>query len=239
VKQKVLLFDIETSPSLGYVWGKYQQDVIEFDKEWYILSFSAKWLNSKVFAHALPDYPTYKRDPENDKLLVKDLWKLFNEADILIAHNGDQFDVKKANARFAYHNLPPPAPYKTVDTLKIARRYFKFTSNKLDDLGKHLRVGRKVVHTGFHLWQGCMRGDKSAWKKMLQYNKQDVILLEAIYYKLRPWLQNHPPLAGRGSCSNCGSPTLISRGYGYNKRGRYFKYQCKTCYAWSIGSIIK
>lgn len=31
--QKILLFDIETSPNLSYTWEKYQQDVIAFEKE--------------------------------------------------------------------------------------------------------------------------------------------------------------------------------------------------------------
>ena len=45
-KLKVLIFDIETAPSLGWVWGKYDQDVISFEKHWYMLSFAAKWLDT-------------------------------------------------------------------------------------------------------------------------------------------------------------------------------------------------
>src|ERR1044072_2516292 len=101
---KILLFDIETAPSLGYVWGKWEQDVLDFKREWYMLCFVAKWLDKKgMITGALTDFKTYKKDPENDRELVKQLWHLFDEADILIAHNGDQFDVKKANARFTYY----------------------------------------------------------------------------------------------------------------------------------------
>ena len=131
-KAKILLFDIETAPNLGYVWGKWEQDVIEFDRQWYMLCFCAKWLgDKKVMTHALPDFSLYKKDPENDKELVKKLWELFNEADIIIAHNGDEFDIKKSNARFIYHGFTPNPHYKTIDTKKIAKKYFSFNENNL------------------------------------------------------------------------------------------------------------
>ena len=39
---KILLIDIETAPNLGYIWGKYEQNVIDYKTEWYLLSFCAK-----------------------------------------------------------------------------------------------------------------------------------------------------------------------------------------------------
>jgi RNase_H superfamily len=230
---KILLFDLETAPSLGYVWEKYETDVLDFVNEWYLLCFAAKWLDGKMMTFSLPDFTGYKPGSENDKALVKQLWKLFDEADILIAHNGDHFDIRKANARFAYYNLPPPSPYKTVDTLKVARKYFNFTSNKLDDLGNHLGYGRKLAHTGFHLWKGCMRGDKKAWKHMVEYNKRDVVLLEKIYLHFRPWIDTHPNVAilydRPNACPKCGSPKLQKRGFGINKTGQYQIYRCMNC----------
>lgn len=237
---KILLFDIETAPSLGWVWGKYEQDVIDFKQEWYILSFAAKWLGGKMMVGSLPDSPKYsKHNRENDEYVVKQLWKLFDEADIIVAHNGDQFDIKKANARFAYYKLPPPSPYKTVDTKKVAKRYFNFTSNKLDDLGRYLGYGRKMTHTGFALWQACMIGDKQAWKTMIRYNKRDVELLEKIYLHLRPWMKDHANMAmysDKPACPKCGSHKLQSRGMAVNITTKYRRYQCQDCGGWCRGS---
>ena len=208
-----------------------------------MLSFAYKWLGERqVKAFALPDFKGYKAGSENDEQLVKALWKLFDEADVLIAHNGDQFDIKKANARFAYYNLPPPSPYKTIDTKKVAKKYFNFTSNKLDDLGAYFGFGRKMVHTGFDLWKRCMAGDLKAWKKMVAYNKRDVVLLEKIYLHLRPWIQGHPNTAvlkGVSGCPNCGGTHLQKRGTGINKTGTYIRYQCIDCAAWSHGPTQK
>lgn len=239
MQPKILLFDLETAPNLGWVWGKYEQDVIAYEKESYLLCFAAKWLGGKTFAHALPDYARYSQDPENDRKLVEDLWKLFDEADIIIAHNGDQFDIKKANARFLYHKLPPPSPYKTLDTKKIAKSVAMFNSNKLDDLGEHLGEGRKIK-TDFSLWKGCMNGDPNSWKKMIRYNKQDVILLEKIYLRLRPFTKNHPNIGayvGAMVCPRCGSTHLQSRGYSVSLHGRFNRFQCQTCGGWGRTNI--
>jgi len=242
---KTLLFDIETAPNLGFVWGKWQQDVIEFDRDWYILCFCSKWLDKrKITCHALPNFKRYDVDREDDKRVVKKLWKLFDEADILVAHHGDPFDVKKANARFVAHDLPPPSPYKTVDTVKVARKHFKFDSNKLDELGRYLGIGRKLPTTGFALWKGCMEGDKKAWAKMVRYNRQDVKLLEEVYLILRPWMPNHPNVNilsdKRGACPTCGENRLVKRGQTIvgrvNKRQNY---QCRSCGAYSQGKLEK
>jgi len=234
MKTKILLFDIETAPNLGYVWGKWEQDVIEFKDNWYILCFCAKWLDSsRILKSSLPMHTLYRKDKENDKEVVKELWKLLNEADIVIAHNGDQFDIKKANARFIFHGLKPPAPYKTIDTRKVARRYFKFDSNKLDELGRYLNIGRKMKHEGFSLWLRCMAGDRKAWNKMLKYNKQDVLLLEQIYKKFLPWVDNHPNrLMFEGidfGCPNCSSLNLKKKGYAYTSTNTYQRYRCGEC----------
>ena len=238
-KPKILLFDIETAPNLAYVWGKYEQNVIDYKNEWYILCFCAKWLNEKnITTSKLTDFnKRFNNDVQDDYGVVEKLWTLLNEADIVITHNGDEFDIKKANARFLYHGLPPPSLYKTIDTKKIAKKYFNFNSNKLDDLGRYLGLGRKVEHEGFNLWLKCMKGDKKAWKIMIKYNKQDIVLLEKVYKKFLAWITNHPNLGlytgQKYACPNCGSSHVNKRGYAFTKTQIYQKYQCQECFAWS------
>ncbi len=242
---KILLWDLENAPSLGWFYDLWKEgNIVGTKAEQYFLSVAYKWLgDKKVRSFALPDFPGYRPGSEDDKALVKEIWKLFDEADILIAHNGDHFDIRKANARFAYYNLPPPSPYKTVDTLKVARRYFNFTSNKLDNLGNHLGYGRKLVHTGFNLWKGCMTGDMKAWKKMVQYNKRDVVLLEQIYLHFLPWITNHPNTAVLSEtvdgCPNCGSQNLQRQGFSLTKMGTKQRYKCTDCLSWSHGQTHK
>lgn len=237
-KARVLLYDIETAPILGAVWGKYEQNLVWSDQDWYMLCFAYKWLGDKTtHVVAQPDFKNWKPGSEDDSEVVKALHALFEEADIVIAHNGNSFDQKKSQARMIINGLMPPAPYKQIDTKIVAKRYFNFTSNKLDDLGVVLGLGRKLETGGYELWKGCMGGDKKSWKKMKQYNKQDVVLLEQVYMKLRPWITNHPNMARitnrPEACPKCNVPgRMESRGFRVNTSSIYRKYQCKACGGW-------
>jgi hypothetical protein len=229
------LLDCETTPNLGYTWGKYEQNVIAFVKEWEILTIAWKWLGEN-HTYAVGRY-THTELEILDKI-HRELCK----ADIVIAHNGDAFDLKKLNARFIYHGLNAPEPYKSIDTLKVARKHFAFTSNKLADLGKHLGLGDKIDTGGFELWEKCIAGDLRAFNKMLAYNKQDVVLLEKIYLKLRPYMTNHPNVnvldETSDCCPTCGSFKIQKRGFGLTVGGKYQRYQCTSCGSWSKGKSI-
>jgi hypothetical protein len=240
MKPRIVIYDIENFPNVGYTWGKWEQNVIQFTRQHTLASFSWKVLGEKkVHVVGLPDFPSYKKDKFDDKELTKALWKLFDGADILIAHNGNSFDVKQSNAFFIKHNLPPPSAYQTIDTKLVAKRYFRFNSNKLDDLGDYFGLGRKVDTGGFQLWLDCMAGDTKAWKKMYTYNKQDVVLLEQIYLHMRPWMVNHPNVnaytAQQDACPLCGSQNLQKRGFMGTRTGQTQRYQCQQCFAWSSG----
>jgi RNase_H superfamily len=241
---KILLFDVENAPTRGWVWNNYQDNLIKTDHDWYLLSFAYKWAHeNSVKICALPDYSRYKRNKEDDRELCRDLWKVFDEADIVIAHNCDRFDVRKANARFLVHGMKPPSGYKTIDTLKVARRYFKFNSNKLNDLGAYLGLGEKLPHTGAHLWFGCMEGDIDSWELMKRYNIQDVRLLEKVYYRMRPWITNHPNLnlyTFSEGCPKCRSQHVQKRGFEMRLTTKRQRYQCQDCGGWfSAGPPIK
>lgn len=231
---KILFFDIETAPSKGYYFELYREgNIVANTDEWYMLCFSYKWLDEKkVHSHALID-SNYNPKKPDDWYVVEKLWHLFNQADVIVAHNGDQFDIKKANTRFVVHGLHPPSEYRQIDTKKIAKRYFGFESNKLDNLGKQLHLGRKLSTGGFELWLDCMAGKPEAWKKMVQYNKQDVVLLEQVYLRLRGWHKTHPNLSffsrNGGECTVCHSKNLKKDGIHPFRSAVAQRWQCKDC----------
>lgn len=232
---KILIFDIETSPLIVYSWGAYQQFIRPENviKDWFVISWAGKWLHSKEkFKEVLT--PSEAKEG-NDKRIVSKLWQLFDEADIIVAHNCDRFDKKKMNWRFLIHGFPPPLSYRTVDTIKVARKYFSATSNKLDYLTEALRIGRKTETGGFDLWANCMNGDSKALAEMLDYNVNDIDILEKLYLELLPWITNHPNLglysdAEITVCPACGSTRIkVADKVITTAANAYYQYRCLDC----------
>lgn len=229
---KILLLDIETIPDLVWVWSLYDDNAIEVKEHWKIISFAASWYGSrKVLCKALPDYSN------DEEALCQDIWNLLDDADIVVAHNGDRFDIRRINARLIDHGFDPPSPYKTVDTKKEISRVAAFSSNRLDWLAKQLHLGRKVEHNGWPLWRGCIEGDKKAWALMKKYNAHDITIMRNLYERLSPWMRQ--PNVGlyksglRCTSPTCGSKNIQQRGYYYARTRIYKKYVCKDCGKWS------
>lgn len=232
-KPKILFIDFETSPLLAWTWGRYQQDVLRVDQESFILCFSHMWDGedeAKVVAQT--DFPAaYTRSRTDDRRVVAEAWRLMDEADIVVAHN-IAFDERKIHARFAVHGLTPPSVYRTVCTLKTARKHLKFSSNRLGDLGEVLGLGRKEVTGGLGLWFGCMAGDPFSWQVMRDYAKRDTELLANVYHKLLPYVEgiNYGLFSPTKVCKNCGSDDLSIGRTPYRTRVSSFRtYVCRMC----------
>lgn len=245
MKPKIVFLDVETAPLTAHVWSLFQDSINAemLISEWYVLCWTIKELhNKKTITKALPDFKLYKKDPEDDKELMIELWEQLQDVSILIAHNGIRFDLKKINTRFVYHGLGPLPPFKVIDTLKEAKNHFGFTSNRLNELGKFLHLGEKVNTGGFKLWQGCLRGDTKSWEHMKYYNKVDVLLLEKIYLKLQPFITKHPNMSlyhdgTKLICPKCGSDKVIFRGNYYTVVSKFKRIYCNDCRGWSHSRI--
>lgn len=240
----ILTIDIETAPLESYTWGIWEQNVgLDMIKtEWSILSYSAKWLGKKevIYGDTSGRGAAKVRD---DKNLVGAVWKLLDEAEIVVAQNGARFDIKKINARLIVHSYGPYSPIRVVDTLSVAKKHFGFTSNKLEWMSRYLTDSPKSKHKrfpGFELWAECLKDNAAAWAEMQKYNKQDVIATEKLYIRQRPWITNHPNLGTYSyrespTCPKCDSPNLQARGWAVLQQGRYQRYQCQACGGWSRG----
>ena len=229
---RILLFDIETAPMEVFVWGLYKQFIPHDNviKDWFVLSWSAKWLyDDNILSDVVTPEESLAR---NDKRILESIWKLLDEAEIIIGHNVDRFDDRKLKARFIINDIKPPSPYRSLDTLKVARREFAFVSYKQDFLTKYFDLQNKLK-TDFQLWKDCVAGKQEALDRMLEYNKHDVIGLEEVYLKLRPYIKNHPNLGvmmDETVCTNCGSDHLEETGgYYYTGANRFPVYRCLNC----------
>lgn len=227
----ILILDIETSPSKAYVWSRWNNNIYEDQmiQEWFVLSWSAKFLYSDI---TYSDVITKEEvNEENDYRIVNHLHNIMEKSKIIVAHNGINFDFKKINTRFLYYNLSP-LNFKIIDTLQITKSVLGNSSNRLDDLVKYYNLGKKT-DTTFQLWKDSMNGNEDSLEKMRKYNVNDVLILEKLYLKLRPFIRNHPNVSnfsGNGNvCPVCGSPRLERCGFYYTNLSKFPKFKCKDC----------
>ena len=240
---KILIFDVETAPMKAFIWGRWNQN-ISLDQtisEWFMLCWSAKWLYSnEVISCRLTAEEAVE---ENDFRIVKELWNLVNEADIVVAYNGKKADVKWMNTRFIIHKLNTPKPYFIVDPCEVAKKTFGFSSNKLDALAGYFGFNHKM-ETSFELWRDSVNGDEEALEYMSTYCSQDVKLLEEVYLIMRPWIAGHPNMGNMISseipiCSTCASKhlELIKDKFYYTSVSKYELFRCKDCGSVSRGRV--
>lgn len=233
---KILLYDLEISPILGWTYSLWDTNVIKMEKPSHIMSLSWKWLGEETIynSNQMENLARFKNDPHDDTDQVKALWKILDQANIVIGHNAKRFDNRMANAMFLQHDMTPPSSYKTIDTLQALRRIAMLPSNALGKAGDLLGLGTKTEETHSDLWYDCYKGDKKAWKKMIKYNNQDVVLLEKLYLLILPYISNHPNMAtimgNPHVCPKCGSFDIRMDGLRYNTTTTYQRWRCLSCF---------
>jgi uncharacterized protein YprB with RNaseH-like and TPR domain len=232
-KIKRLFFDIETSPNVGFFWtAGYKQNISHDNiiKERAIICICYKWAGEdKIYSL------TWDKN-QNDKKLLETFIKIANEADELVGHNGDRFDLPWIRTRCLLHKIPVFPNYVTIDTLKHARSKFRFNSNKLDYIAKFLGLGGKI-HTSYELWKNIvLNKDSKALQEMVTYCEQDVNLLEKVYNALSPYIlaKTHYGIISGGeahSCPECGNDKMVLSKKRTSALGTVrVQLQCKKCH---------
>lgn len=235
-KLKILFFDVETSPLKAYVWGQradwIPQGQLLHDS--FLLSWAARWEDQRrILSEVLTPEEAIE---QNDERIVASLADLLREADYVVAHNADNFDIPVVNTRLLRLGMDPLGPVRTIDTLKLARKSFRFASNKLDYIARILGVPQKL-ETSFELWDGCYRGDPASLAYMVKYNRHDVAVLQSVYYSLLPYVKGLPRLVESNGlvecCPYCGGENLQRRGFYRTNASTFQRWQCTDCSRWS------
>lgn len=228
---RILFLDIETAPNLATVWDIWNQNIgtNQLLESSYVLCWSAKWKHEKNIL-----FDSVKKSGK--KGVVRSVWELLNQADIVIHYNGRKFDIPTLNKEFLLLHLTPPAPYKQVDLYEVVKKKFKFVSNKMGYISKQLGQPSKI-ETDHQLWLDCMSGKPEAWAKMERYNRKDVFVTEKLYKILIPWIERHPNYGlwadmSKPVCSNCGSTKVQKRGLMHCKTLTYQRWNCQVCGTW-------
>lgn len=250
---KVLILDIEMLPHKVDAWQFYDNNVgfNQINRDGFMASWSAKWWGLKeLFYQDLRRFKNFA-DDKKDKILLPPLVKLINAADIVVGHNVKKFDLKSVNARNITnrvhapenkkHLFLPPNRVRTLDTLIICKRYFKFPSYSLEYLTSRLCPDFKKMKSrkfiGHELWTECERANPAAWDEMEKYNKQDVRATEALWNVVEPYDNsiNFNVYTANPDGRNCKCGGVFV-GNGTTARGTRVlqRLRCKSCGAESV-----
>jgi len=232
---RILLIDIETSPLEVYAWQLFDQNIAlnQIIKDWSILSYAAKWLDSDKIMY---EDTRNKKDVRDDKSLVANICKLLDQCDVVVSHYGKKFDIPKIDTRRLKHKLPMFTMPKHEDTKFMASK-FSFTSNKLEYVAKFLgtkyqKLTTKRKFSGMDLWRACLNKNVEGWKEMEKYNKLDILTLQGVYEQLKPRaskLNSNLWNDGEDNVCSCGSSNFRNKGYHYTEIGKFTRFQCKSC----------
>jgi hypothetical protein len=238
-----LMIDIETAPIKAYCWDTWKVNIAnnQIIEDWYLLSFGAKWVGDSRLIY---EDQSKRRDMKDDRPLLLSIKKLLNEADLVVAHNGRTFDIKKINARMFKWGIKPPRPFRQVDTLEESKKVFAFTSNKLEYVSELVGTP-KFKHKklpGMELWTECLNRNPAAWEEMKKYNLRDVVACEKVYNRMLPWINGHPNMgmyidSDEPLCPNCGGRVKKER-ICYTNTGMYQQYSCRKCGKYPRGRYI-
>lgn len=170
-----------------------------------------------------------------DPAFLDDVWEWIDQADILVGHNVDRFDLRMLRSGWIEQGYAPPSPVKIVDTLKVARSELGMESNTLDSLCQRLGVKTKTDKYDPAVARAAVEGDEKAQKKLRAYNIGDIAASTALYDRLRPWIKNHPHLSmlngEEWGCPNCGETNISNHptGDAFANVQKYRAYQCPKC----------
>lgn len=230
--RKILIVDIERLPGLAQAF----QSKVEYIgwRNW------VKWPSTVCLA-----YKWYGSDEPvvflnawgkgGEEAMLRKIWKVYDEAEIVVTYNGVGFDNKHLASGWATIGMAPPSPWKDIDLLRVVRSRFGFESKAMQPVSERLGMKGKHGHYDVGMALAAFFGDREARAELRAYNEQDVLNTEDLYDRLRPWIKNHPhvsdlPADGtRITCPNCGSTDLRKNGKQAKQVLVYQRFRCRGC----------
>lgn len=227
-KPKIVLFDLETT-NLSASFG-------------YVLCMGWKTLGQKkVHIIKIDGFDLFESDPTNDREVVLAARDVLTDADGWVGWYSSKFDEPYLNSRLVYHSLDP-LPHMGMahmDAWKIAKYRMRLNSNRLASVAAFLGLEEKTPVAGPQ-WIRAMAGQPSALKYVYDHCRQDIVVLEQAYEKIKVLSTSHINMAlpehKLEACPICGEVGgLQKRGWNYAKVSRKQRFQCQSCGAWSSG----
>jgi len=184
VMKKTVFVDIETSLVRAYTFRTGMQtigvdQVVEGDQTKLLTAAWGTWHDLYTYGENGVESVSnhhrkgaFKKDPLDDTYVLRKLWKVLDDADIIVAHNA-AFDRGWIEGRFMDLGWKKPSKYYVYCTFRTLHG-LNGNSKKLDYLSQKLIGTKKVAHEGIPLWVACSNGEVEAFEKMEEYNIGDI-----------------------------------------------------------------
>lgn len=222
VRNRILILDVER---VGGITQQHYWDRRDLQKRYIHHETVIREARTTIVCAKWYDEPDVIRLAEWDKggrgQFLKAVHALMAEADILVGHNLDGADVPWLEGDFYFPrighnhrpNLKPLPPFKTVDTLKVAKRFKSGVPFKsLNALCQIIGIPAKTDVYDREAMDRAVGGSTEDRERLTEYCAGDVIATQGLYDWFRPHIKNHPALFVDGSdslmtCNRCGHDT--------------------------------
>jgi len=244
VRNRILILDVER---LDGITQQHYWDRRDLQKRYVHHETVIREPRTTIVCAKWYDQPDVIRLAEWDKggrgKFLKAVHALVSEADIIIGHNLDGADIPWLEGDFYFPRighahrpeLKPLPPFKTVDTLKVARRFKSGVPFKsLNALCQIIGIPAKTDVYDREAMERAVNGSVEDRDRLTDYCAGDVIATQGLYDWFRPHIRNHPALFVDGlsrldTCNRCGHETKdVVRRYVANVL-TYSMRRCTNC----------
>jgi hypothetical protein len=249
---RIILYDLETLPDLQAALENWPDLVSPFPGKRPNMSAQVNSICSfgyRVFGESKShgfnawDFPSWRKDVNDDRPILKEASAVLADADAVITFNGRRFDEKFLQTRLGLHRMPFLRETQHIDLKSIVAKHLFLLNNRLKTAAKALLNDSKLDHDGWPLWVKVHGGidrkrDRRAEDVMGRYNLKDVDLMVPLFKVCRPFIKNVPnynlfQVGGLNVCPKCESTRVQRRGYHITKTSAYHRYHCQDCGSWS------
>lgn len=253
VRNRILILDVER---IDGITQQHYWDRRDLQKRYVFHSDVLREPRTTILCAKWYDSPDVIRLAEWDKggrgTFLKRVHALISQADVLVGHNIDNADDPWIKGDLFFPrighphrpNLPPLPPYKTIDTLKVARTFKSGVQFKsLNALCEIIGIPAKTdAYDRARMERAVTEKSPEDRERLVEYCAGDVIATQGLLDWLRPHIKNHPALFVDGKdkltvCNRCGHETEpTARRYVANVLS-YSMRKCPNCKAYSRISI--
>lgn len=127
-------------------------------------------------------------NPNSDRWVIKETFKLMNQFDLLVGWYSSQFDFPFLNARAIKYRMKPAKKQYRRDLKFVASSNFKIRNNRLATWDEFLFGKNSKTRITPDFFNGAIRGEKKALDYVVKHCEIDVRETERVYKAMLPFM---------------------------------------------------